>query len=367
MVEILVVISLLGLLAALTWPLIHSDTPQQQLQLGCDRLTSLMAMCRAQAMLLGHPVELTWPTPDASTSQILPVVMHEADPVGAAGEFQKMAAGWANDPVLPSNVQIRLIQLGDFDLSSLTKTEGHFDLPAEPSLQTVQFHPDGTADAAIFVLTTRLPEGSDQTELQGWVVVNAVSGLAQVKKPPTPAQFDAMLKAQAALPDLQLAEKAIEVSDTDSTGTAAMLGKSGLTQDGLNDFIAGLGGNGANAASALNGATGAKSATASAGTAGGAVGAKAAAGGKTNNPASGGNRNASAGGNSGSGAANRPSGGSGSGSNTSTGNNPSNRGGGGNTGTSGNRGAAGGNTGGSRNTGTGAGNTAGTAGAGRSG
>ena len=32
MVEILVVIALMGLLAALAWPLIRSDTPQQQMQ-----------------------------------------------------------------------------------------------------------------------------------------------------------------------------------------------------------------------------------------------------------------------------------------------------------------------------------------------
>ena len=88
----------------------------------------------------------------------------------------------------------------------------------------MQFHPDGTADAAVFVLSVRLPEGSEQEELQGWVVLNAVSGMAQVKKPPTPEQFEGMLQAQAALPDLQLAEKAIEVSETDASGTADLLG-----------------------------------------------------------------------------------------------------------------------------------------------
>ena len=55
--------------------------------------------------------------------------MHEADPVGAPGEVQRMAASWANDPVLPKGVQIRLVERGEFNLADLTKTQGRFDLP----------------------------------------------------------------------------------------------------------------------------------------------------------------------------------------------------------------------------------------------
>jgi prepilin-type N-terminal cleavage/methylation domain-containing protein len=277
LVEILVVIVLFGLLATMAMPLIRSDTPQQQMQMACDRLASLMAMCRAQAMLMGHPVQLMWQTPEESASQTVPVVMHEADPVGAPGEVQRMAASWANDPVLPKGVEIRLIERGEFNLAGLTKTRGRFNLPGEPELQTVQFHPDGTADPAVFVLSVRLPDGSEQEELQGWVVLNAVSGMAQVRKPPTPEQFEGMLRAQAALPDLQLAEKAIEVSETDASGTADLLGSSGITEDGLADFIASLGANGASAADALRGATGDGTGTASSG-ASAAAGGTAAAG-----------------------------------------------------------------------------------------
>jgi prepilin-type N-terminal cleavage/methylation domain-containing protein len=243
LVEVLVVIALLGLVATLAVPLFHTDTPQQVMQRSCERLASLMAMCRAQAMLNGHPVRLTWQAPqDDPKGQMLPVVTHEADPVEAPGEFKPMAASWANEAVVQKNVQVRLVQPGTFDLSSLTKTQGQFDLPAEPSLATVEFHPDGTADPAVFVLTTKLPEGSSQDELQGWVVLDSVSGLAHTRTPPTPEQFDAMLKELAALPDLQFQEKTVEVTEASSTNPmAALLGQSGITQDGLNSFIESLG------------------------------------------------------------------------------------------------------------------------------
>lgn len=267
MVEMLVVIMLLGLLGAFAWPLIHADTPQQRMQQACERLSSLMAMCRAQAMLNGHPVEVAWQAPaDDPKGLLLPTILHEADPIESPGEFKPMAASWASDPVLPSNVQIRLIQPGNFDLASLTKTQGRFELPADPSLQTVQFHPDGTADPAVFVLTTKLPEGSEQEELQGWVILDGVSGLAQMKKPPTAEQFDAMLKAQAALPDLQLAEKAVEVSQ--ESPAASLLSQNGITKDQLGEFLASMGGSGATGGGAVpNTSAGGNADTSSGGTA----------------------------------------------------------------------------------------------------
>lgn len=271
-------IALFGLLAAMAMPLIRSDTPQQQMQMACDRLASLMAMCRAQAMLMGHPVQLMWEFPDQAGGRAVPVVMHEADPIGAPGEVRRMAASWATESVLPRGVEIRLVERGEFNLANLAKTKGRYEVPAEPEVQTVQFHPDGTSDAATFVLTIRLPEGSEQEELQGWVVLNAISGLAQVKKPPTAEEFEAMLEAQAALPDLQLEEKAIEVSETDDSGVADLLGANGITQEGLADFIASLGANGAGAAEALRGATGGASGTATSGSSASTGGSRSGAG-----------------------------------------------------------------------------------------
>ncbi len=243
LIEVLVVIALLALLAGMAIPLIRGDTPQQQMGASTQRLASLMAMCRAQAMLNGHPVHLTWQAgPNDPKGLLLPVVTHEADPIASPGAYKCMAASWATDPIVQKNVQIRLVQLGDFNLASLTKTQGRFELPVDPSVQMVEFRPDGTADSAVFVLTTKLPEGSSQDELQGWVVLDTVSGLAQVRKPPTAEQFDNLIKAQAALPDLQFQEKAVEVTESDTSGVAALLGKAGMTTDDLTGILANVGG-----------------------------------------------------------------------------------------------------------------------------
>ncbi len=290
LVEVLVVIALLALLAAMAVPMFQTDRPDRQMQLACDRLASLMAMCRAQAMLNGHPVQLAWQTSEDDPSVLpTPLVVHEADPISAPGQFRPMAASWATEPVLPASVRIRLVQPGEFDLSSLVRTQGRFDLPADPALQAVQFHPDGTADPAVFVLTARLPEGSEQEELQGWVILDGVSGLAHTKVPPTADEFDAMLKAQAALPDLQLQEKAVEVSQQSST--ADMLAGSGITQSQLNEFIASLGG--AASAGGTGAAAGASSAGRGAAAAAGTSGAgrgNAASGRNNGAPAAAGNR-----------------------------------------------------------------------------
>jgi type II secretion system protein H len=256
LVEVLVVIALLGLVATLAIPLFHTDTPQQVMQQSCDRLSSLMAMCRAQAMLNGHPVRLTWQAPqDDPKGQPSPVVVHEADPIQSPGEFKPMAASWANDPVIQKNVQVRLVQLGDYDPASLTNTEGQFDLPAEPSLQPVEFHPDGTADPAVFVLTTKLPQGSSQEELQGWVVLDSVSGLGKVTKPPTADEFDAEIKELADLPDLQFQENDIQVTLTTSTNPmAALVGQSSMTMEDVTAFMESQFGSAGNAGAASAGA-----------------------------------------------------------------------------------------------------------------
>lgn len=332
LVEVLVVIALLGLVGAMAVPLLRNDTPQQLMQQSTERLASLLAMCRAQAMLNGHPVRLTWQMPaDESSTPLHPTVLHEADPVESPGEFKPMAASWANDVVIHRNVQIRLVQPGSFDLNSLVKTAGQFDLPAEPSVADVTFHPDGTADPAVFVLSTKLPEGSSQEELQGWVVLDSVSGLAKVKTPPSAEQFEGMLKAQAALPDLQFQEKAIAVSEQ-ATAQNPLLEQmaANITPDGLNDWMSEVLGS-------LN------SGGASGGDSAGGSNAGASAGGNNGNPSAGNNpsNNNNPNGNNGDEAENNRRGGRNRANRS--GNAGSGNTGGGNTG-SGNRG--GGNTGG---------------------
>ncbi len=240
LVEMLVVIALLGLLATITWPLIRSDTPRQKLDQSCERLASLMAMCRAQAMLNGHPVRLTWVDPAAEdeglSETIQPIVTHEANPIEAPGEFRNMAAGWANEPAIQSGVRVRLVQRGPFSLVSLSGSQGRFDLPEQPSLETVQFHPDGTADPAVFVLTVALPGEDESSELQKWIVLDEFTGQATVQVPPDPDQFEALLDKQAELVDLQFEEQAVEVVDNPMDSLMGQLG-GGAGMEGLSSLI----------------------------------------------------------------------------------------------------------------------------------
>lgn len=211
LVEILLVIGLLVLLAGMTVPLFKSDTPYQKIERTADRLSSLLAMCRAEAMLHGHPFRVTWPKPtEENPTDIQPLIVHEADPVGSPGQYSQVAASWAREPVIEPGVKLRLIQPGVFDIATLSSTKGRFTVPADPSLVDAQLHPDGTADPAVFVLTIP-PGGDSQEDLQFWVVLDGITGLCKVREPPTAKQFDAMLALQDALPDMQFQEKSVEV------------------------------------------------------------------------------------------------------------------------------------------------------------
>lgn len=224
LVEVLLVIGLLALLAGIAWPLFRTDTPYQKIQRTANRLSSLLAMCRAEAMLQGHPYRVTWPTAtqpaEDSTAPIQPEIMHETDPVGAPGQYNPVAASWANEPVFDPGVQIRLIQPGTFDIASLAATKGRFTVPTDPSLVDVAFHPDGTADPAVFVLTTSIAATGDplKDELQYWVILDGITGLPKISEPPTPTDYDNMLAQQTSLPDLQFQEQPVEVTMPDQQG-----------------------------------------------------------------------------------------------------------------------------------------------------
>src|SRR5512133_1103740 len=82
LVEVLVVIALLAMVAGTAIPLFRGDTPQQRMEASSQRLASLMAMCRAQSMLNGHPVRLIWQAPPEDPKGVLsPAVIHEANPI----------------------------------------------------------------------------------------------------------------------------------------------------------------------------------------------------------------------------------------------------------------------------------------------
>jgi len=260
LLELLVVISLLALLAGIAWPLLGSEQPRKQLERSAQRLTALLAMCQAEAMLNGHAFRLAWPEEIDSeeASAVQPIVEHEADPMGSPGEFLPVAAAWAREPVLLSGVECRLVQPGPLDLSALERTGGRFEVPDEPSLVPIRFYPDGTADEAVFVLTAAQAD-EDQPELQVWVVVDGTSGMASFQWPPDEDAFEDLLEQQASLLDLKFDEREItagilasaEDREQDDLGADAEPGSGGDLAGGLAGLLGGSGGGEAPAANGL--------------------------------------------------------------------------------------------------------------------
>ncbi len=115
------------------------------------------------------------------------------------------------------------MQPGNFDVTDLASTKGHFALPTDPSLPNVQFQPDGTADPAVFVLTA--PTSDDkQEDLQYWVVLDGITGLCKVREPPTAKQFDSMVALRDALPDLKFQEQTVEITQDQQEGEQTLAG-----------------------------------------------------------------------------------------------------------------------------------------------
>jgi len=220
LLELLVVVALLAMLAAMVWPVLSSDSPRGRLERSAERMASLLAMCRAQAMLNGRTYRLTWPGLSDSSSGneseqesndvvLQPIVEWETDSPDSSSQFEAVSAAWANEPVLASDITCWIVQVGQLDYSKLEQTNGRFELPAEPALATVSFYPDGTSDDAVFVLGPQEQAECDECEeesLQCWVVLDGTTGTASVRWPPSEEQLQALLEQQASLLDMKFQE-----------------------------------------------------------------------------------------------------------------------------------------------------------------
>jgi prepilin-type N-terminal cleavage/methylation domain-containing protein len=105
LLEVLLVVALLSVLAAFAWPGLGTSSQAKHLVESAERLQTLIAMCRAEAMneTVCHRIRIR---PDGSVH-----VLRQADPLKAPNLYIRPRVDWALTPVLLDDVWVEGVQL----------------------------------------------------------------------------------------------------------------------------------------------------------------------------------------------------------------------------------------------------------------
>lgn len=168
LLEVMLVVMLLALLAAVAWPEFSRASRSEELDESGRRIKSLVQMCRAQAMNETRRYRVTFRL-DGTLK-----VTRQRDPLLAPHEFHKFREPWASGPFLLEHVWVEgVLPLPEgppplLVEDDLVEFDEEFD--EEPTLVTelerefeLNFEPDGTSNSARWVLREEDGRGLQMT------------------------------------------------------------------------------------------------------------------------------------------------------------------------------------------------------------
>ncbi|UCD27984.1 MAG: prepilin-type N-terminal cleavage/methylation domain-containing protein, partial [Planctomycetota bacterium] len=168
LLEVLLVIVLMGLLAAFIFPDLSMDMKRRALVESADRLRSLIIMAHARAMQDGIKYRIQYPgTPDPDdpkaekeinvpTNTLQPVVIRQVDPLEDPNWFEEFKAGWKDQKIMQEGTRCVAVLPGrpNFDISTQSEIAGpSITRDEKTTFVPLNFNPDGTTDWVTFVLT----------------------------------------------------------------------------------------------------------------------------------------------------------------------------------------------------------------------
>jgi len=174
LIEVLLVIMLLGAIAAFVFPELGGEQRRRSLVESADRLRSLIVMTHARAMQDGLKYRIQFPgTPDPNdpnaedmidvplTTQ-QPKVQKQADPLGSPDEYKKVDTPWSGRVVMQPGTRCVAVLPGrpDFEISAQSPIAGPSITDDEAKFVPLGLNPDGTCDWVTLVLTD-LPHDID--------------------------------------------------------------------------------------------------------------------------------------------------------------------------------------------------------------
>jgi prepilin-type N-terminal cleavage/methylation domain-containing protein len=158
LIELLLVVSLLALLALLSWPDFESAAQSEQLAESARRIRALVAMCRAEAMNEARRVRITIRL-DGSLK-----LRQQLDPVRWPQVYIPIQKDWARVPALLEDVWVEAVALlpdgpppvlVEDEIRQFEDMEEQFEpVPIEQFERPIDvvFQPDGTSTSLRFVL-----------------------------------------------------------------------------------------------------------------------------------------------------------------------------------------------------------------------
>ncbi len=209
LLEVLMVVALLGLVAAIAWPDFWRARRSEELDESARRMKTLVQMCRAEAMNESRRYRLTFRL-DGTIK-----VTRQHDPILAPHEYFKFRRPWANVPFLlehvwveallalpegppPIDVEDELLEFDEFDNEPIAVT----DLEREFELD---FEPDGISDSLRWILRDDDGRGVEMTldGRLGRVRIEPVERLTDGAERPEPLEEDEDEEFEEEQPELE--------------------------------------------------------------------------------------------------------------------------------------------------------------------
>jgi prepilin-type N-terminal cleavage/methylation domain-containing protein len=142
LLEVLLVLALLVVLAALVVPALEGPLAGERLRRSADQLRTAWTRARIRAMQSGEIYAFTF-DPDAGTYRIAPLEALQAAPAGPGGDASVRGPAGASTGQLPEDVV--------FYLGAAADPSGRADSPglqADNGAPLIVFYPDGTSSTA---------------------------------------------------------------------------------------------------------------------------------------------------------------------------------------------------------------------------
>ncbi len=233
LVEVLLVISLIGLLMYFVVPVFTGELERRRLTDSVDRMRNMVALTRAHAMNDGKRYRIRWEDQDMydeaeeNNTTLQPIIEVEDKPIEEPANFTPVKDLWSQAEVLHEGIQCVEVRLGkpktpEQELREREQEERYDELASrvddmfeeddkledmfedmdvdeagteeekDPVRPAIVFEPDGTVEWATIFLTNG--EETDEGELQTWeILIDARTGKIGWRRTLTEAEYEEQL------------------------------------------------------------------------------------------------------------------------------------------------------------------------------
>ncbi len=200
LVEVLLVVALLGMIAAMAMPNLMRDLEARRLPESARQMRSMLTLVRGKAMMDGKRYRLRFPMEDEIDSEgerRQPLIEREDDPFLAPGVFNRVTLPWARGQTLLRNMRCMSVRLGKPTLEMIEEDqlvgddlEERFEMVGQDfdeGFPPLYIETDGTSEWASFVITNAPVDVELETIESEYkrieVILDGLTGLIWLQRP----------------------------------------------------------------------------------------------------------------------------------------------------------------------------------------